>query len=626
MPHLYKVLASIFDITSGIVSLLDLATDLVILITWYYDGKIVFFKISLCILILAQLSYLILFYYNHGKNSRDTACHSILSILCTLPFTPFLSFIFYWVSLDDSWLRNLIDSYLLCYNFEWYRFSPDLSANPKQQYLEEQVYKHVGFLLQATIEAFPQSLLQLTFIVYYNHPTPISVFSVLTSMTSVCSKLFIMVWAGIGLNGKKNRIFFWLCFVVDFFTIFFVTSFAFYVPNDASLQVYFTTFRRICIYQFMFGVLPFTIVASVGCYLHFTKRIMQSTSENICNKILFVLGLLFIVGISLFVVVLLLEIFCVLYCGYVVLYFNTISRLPDKNDAKEFYLRYIRWIINEPRDVLGLNNEIIIRRKQDRIIRLCVLNKVLLEQHKMHREPNVPHYMGRFGNYYDKELYEYLDKQRDTTQFRHVTLRSLRLNCARLSEKDLNWGHGPRHSEFLAAFYHHLYGYSLKQYRSSHKTIAVVTCTLLTYVFGPIYLLSKGINLCLPWMIVLYLYVGGGVNMFAVVDTFQLIMWCAYVLLLLLWSSLLFSIIKDDYYLWHILPSTQFFSAVHANKDIDEEINDCYFEMTMYPVVESLIHQQFGHDICCLIMDYYDAIHQTAEPINEVQTKHTQSI
>eukprot|EP01083_Nonionella_stella_P111516 327115_1 len=80
MPQLYKILANVFDITSGIVSLLDLATDLVILITWYYDGKIVFFTISLCILILAQLSYLILFYYNHGKNSRDTACHSILSV------------------------------------------------------------------------------------------------------------------------------------------------------------------------------------------------------------------------------------------------------------------------------------------------------------------------------------------------------------------------------------------------------------------------------------------------------------------------------------------------------------------------------------------------------------------
>eukprot|EP01083_Nonionella_stella_P089700 250373_1 len=184
MPQLYKILANVFDITSGIVSLLDLATDLVILITWYYDGKIVFFTISLCILILAQLSYLILFYYNHGKNSRDTACHSILSVLCTLPFAPFLSFIFYWVSLDDSWLRNLIDNYLLCYNFEWYRFSPDSAASPKQQYLEEQVYKH---------------------------PTAIGIFSILTSMTSVCSKLFIMVWAGIGLNGKKNRIFFWLC-------------------------------------------------------------------------------------------------------------------------------------------------------------------------------------------------------------------------------------------------------------------------------------------------------------------------------------------------------------------------------------------------------------------------------
>ena len=191
----YKVVGLVFDIIAAIVSLLDLTTDVIILITWYYQDRMIFFGISLSILILAQCSYVTLFYYNHGNSDRDW-CHSAISVLCTLPFSPILSFIFYLVGDNDSCMRIFIDRFCICFNFEWGHSVGSSQLSPVQNYLEKKLYKHLGFLLEAMIEAFPQSILQLTALVYYNEPNAISIISILISMSSVCSKIFLLVITG----------------------------------------------------------------------------------------------------------------------------------------------------------------------------------------------------------------------------------------------------------------------------------------------------------------------------------------------------------------------------------------------------------------------------------------------
>eukprot|EP01084_Bolivina_argentea_P275227 469314_1 len=245
----YKLVGYIFDVIAAIVSLLDLSTDIIIMITWYYSERMTFFYISLSILILAQISYITVFYYNHGETfgGIKSIYNSCISLLFTIPFTPFLSFIFYIVSDKNSKLREFIDKYLICFNFEWGTHYIDLDASPQQQWLDEKLYKHLGFLLEALIEAFPQSILQLTAIVYYNEPNIISIISILISMCSVCSKLLLLLLTG-EFKGWKLKLWLWLCFVVDFFSIFFIVSFAFYNPNNNNLQIYFITIRNIYIY------------------------------------------------------------------------------------------------------------------------------------------------------------------------------------------------------------------------------------------------------------------------------------------------------------------------------------------------------------------------------------------
>ena len=149
-----KIAAVVFDIVSALVSLLDLATDIIILITWYNQDRMVFFWISISILILAQISYLTIFYYNHGESFGDWEdnLRSFISLLCTIPCAPFLSFVFWVVSDKESVLRDFIDDYLLCYHFDWNDYYISSVQSAKRQWLDRTLYSHLGFICEALVE------------------------------------------------------------------------------------------------------------------------------------------------------------------------------------------------------------------------------------------------------------------------------------------------------------------------------------------------------------------------------------------------------------------------------------------------------------------------------------------
>ena len=244
----YEIFGLTFDIIAAMISVVDLTTDIIILVTWYQQQRMTFFWISFIILLLGQISYIGIFYLYHGDSTKAGLAHSILSCLCTIPFAPVLSFIFYLVGDEDSLTRKFIDKYLPCFNFVWHDVNANLSddQSPKKKYLEKKLYKHVGFLMEAFLEAFPQSILQLTAIVYYNEPNLISIISVLISMCSICGKTLLIILTEF--RGYKMKLYIWLCLVVDFFGIFFVVSYAFYSTPDPKLVPYFITIRNLYLY------------------------------------------------------------------------------------------------------------------------------------------------------------------------------------------------------------------------------------------------------------------------------------------------------------------------------------------------------------------------------------------
>ena len=153
-----KILYLAFDIFSGAISLLDLTTDLVILAAWYNQNRMVFFWISCCILFMAQCSYLTLFHYFHGIHHSQTFTSMILCLLFTIPVAPFIAFIFHFVAEQNSKLRGFVDEYLPFLEISWHNEHSYLyEPKSNKERLERVAFKHAGFLLEAAVEAFPQS-------------------------------------------------------------------------------------------------------------------------------------------------------------------------------------------------------------------------------------------------------------------------------------------------------------------------------------------------------------------------------------------------------------------------------------------------------------------------------------
>ena len=237
-----------YDIFTIFISLADVTTDVIVLIDFYNKDRMQFFGISLAILILAQCSYSIAFAAKYDTISRWNLCQSISTFCCCLPFGTIVAFIMYFGS-EESGLQ--------CFN-DFLKWDLDLDTGSSfdvnhndskmMKFVKRKLDKHLGFILEAAVEAFPQSLLQIIAIVYFQEANYISIISILLSMFSVMSKSLILSQ---GIE-KYTFIWTWLCVVTDFFGIFFTLSWVFYT-NDyihGDFLGYFSIFGEIWLWKF----------------------------------------------------------------------------------------------------------------------------------------------------------------------------------------------------------------------------------------------------------------------------------------------------------------------------------------------------------------------------------------
>eukprot|EP01084_Bolivina_argentea_P087745 158475_1 len=229
-------LSTFYDILTILISIADVTTDILVLISFYYENKMIFFYISLAILIVAQLGYLIMFflsfdveimidnisqccqdiyfscecckhinnYIANVLNTNNKCCICIQLtlffifliifgsiLLCLLlPFGHLVAFLMYFAQSNHS------------------KFSKWLATNigikkrtniPLEDHLSEmtkftisKINKHGGFILEAFLEALPQSIIQLIAMVYFKQTNYISVGSILLSMTSIMTKSLVI--------------------------------------------------------------------------------------------------------------------------------------------------------------------------------------------------------------------------------------------------------------------------------------------------------------------------------------------------------------------------------------------------------------------------------------------------
>ena len=260
-----------------------------------------FFFISLSIIITAQISYVIAFSSRYWK-SLDT-CEKIAMTLMILPMSPFMS-----IAIYIAEKKNIFGT---AYNEN---NGMNLTKSPLRKWMDKKLRSHLGFILEATIEAFPQSILQMCAIVYYEEYTNyVAILSILISMWSVCSKSFVFA-AGTSLD-RYSIIFNWLCVVcsyvtlyairqfdpqhcaqiIDFFGLFFIISWVF--RNELMFSMFY--------YQVTIGILPLiswlTFCFWIFCLRESFKQLMGPEWENYCCCCCICCGLCVLVPISVFV-------------------------------------------------------------------------------------------------------------------------------------------------------------------------------------------------------------------------------------------------------------------------------------------------------------------------------------
>ena len=152
-----------YDLLTILISIADVTTDIWVIYNYKTQNRNAFFIISLIVMIVAQLSYSIAFVIRFCWNSSvHPRTIFFFYLFCILPLTPVMSFIFFIVSFEGNCITTLLD--YLGFVDDWdgadpTRIRPDQA--PIVVWIEKKLQKHMGFIMEAMIEALPQSIIQL---------------------------------------------------------------------------------------------------------------------------------------------------------------------------------------------------------------------------------------------------------------------------------------------------------------------------------------------------------------------------------------------------------------------------------------------------------------------------------
>ena len=599
-------------ILGQIISILDVTTDIMVCVGFYQKDRMIFFGISLSILLLALIAYDIAFV---GKYSREKPAGDFALFCCLLPISPFIPFILYFTDTNQRPLSIfLMNNCCFTLGFEAEYIPPD--ASKLRKFMEEKIEKHMGFIIEALVEAFPQAILQMVAIVIYNEANIISIISILLSMLSMASKSFVF---SIGLASNIKQLFFnWLCAITDFFSIFVAVSWVFYKPlNDESLINAFDLFQTIWLYKLYICVFPFIGVVSIGMHISGMYEIVEpiwrksghSYFAVICGGFCAFIVVTFLWICGCIASVLAFEILHWTFLAFALWALGT-DRFTNEKSALQFWYTLIGWINSAKTHRVGTRYKgcVSFTKQQDKIMRICVVNHTLLKREYFPK---------------DRQLKQYLEKNEHENQYMNVTMSGLR------SHTKNKWK-----SEFFRKFWYRLYGLLLREIYDEYKHartdkdrlrwgFLAFGIGLVTFIFGPIYLFSRIITLFFPGFIILYLLFEYNVNIWNTnsIDMFQIVMITIYLILCIILSILFVLNCSEQYIMSHILPAEDYIYCIYKHtptQKIIKQITNKYYGIIVIPIRRAIIVDHFGPDLGPIILSYLPLEDEYSNANNDV--------
>eukprot|EP01083_Nonionella_stella_P233727 823202_1 len=578
-----------YDVLTICISIADVTTDIIVLIDFYNKDRMTFFAISLVILILAQCSYAMACAVRFDTFANWRSHTAFVAFCCMLPFGTLVAFFMYFASEESGFdcFREFITSDLSLDGSSLFDVRQRDSNLVK--WIKKKLDKHLGFILEAAIEAFPQSLLQIIAIVYYQEANYVSIISILLSMFSVITKSLILSQ---GVE-KYTFIWTWLCVVTDFFGIFFTLTWVFYSHDSihGDFMGYFNIFGQIWIYKFAISAL---LPVAVGLFVFFGFAywilycaILYETSDPAtiltkcgrgCVWLTFSPIMALLCG---FAACLAFEVFCFSLFALAVYLFGTLRIGEHSSDHTS--------------ELVGLILDFIFDG-DDKRLRVLSVNKGL---NALKLGGTRCACISAFiDNTLAKETHVGLQK---------ITYADIRHHCV-----------NPQSAAFFADLFHEMMS-EIKRSKSRlcggdaidnfWHFIEFGTVASLFFWVVPVLLLSKIVQILYPWIIVIYL--GWNHLLFSEsIDLFQLVMLFVSIGLQLIIILLGIHVMRIHWYLWHVEPGIEYLywrkiNAVRLRK----EVHSFYDNVCWYPQVEPIVMNSFlGSDIGRIVMEYCRSI------------------
>eukprot|EP01083_Nonionella_stella_P126339 382370_1 len=592
-----------YDIFTVIISLLDVITDVMVLIHFYSTNRMTFFYISLTILIIAQLAYVMAFWWKFTGSTFNSASSALCACICLLPLSPILSYAFYFTSNDSTALYKFFDRLFNCEcKMECCRSSTKTNRNNNQKnnkkhnalrkWVEDKLMKHLGFIIEALIEAFPQSILQLIAIVYYNDThNYVSILSILLSMISVSTKSFILS-VKVSYNWK-SAVFNWIACLIDFIAIFCIVSLIFYVPSTEDNP--FAMLQQIWLISTCITVIPFTLIGSTVLMCAYLF------DDPECN---FDWCVAFVLIVTLWVLGLALTTMLMTIAGFVVFalvlrHVGPSRRLLGHHHAPDLYMPLVSFINHAKSvhvsDYYEQETPLEISQVQHKTIRTCCINRVLIERRGLR---------SIYATDHSNTLLIYLKTRavpsNNGVPYIHTSLEDIQREATHPTKRYANtctkWWN----------LYENVPDYFYSEFDELNDRNVCSIASL--YCFLPLYFVGRCFNTLFIFFMICYLYFGYDINVFTNdVPTFQTVMVCCYLGLVGVWIMLLFVVLKEQHYLSFILPAENNLKAVDedTNTETTMQIMNYYHSVISQLVVQRYCVQIFGKDIAMIIMELW---------------------
>ncbi|ETO27481.1 hypothetical protein RFI_09651 [Reticulomyxa filosa] len=166
-------------------------TDLLVLKFWYEEKERVLFWMGVTNLLVVQLCYYVEFLVRY---LTTTSCgRHWISFVFMFVISPLLPYVFYLASSPRDKLYHMLKAmglYRSLYGFSW----KNDNETKVGEWVTEKKRQYHGFLLQAILESMPQSVIQMTALLYFNQINSLTLFSLFVSLANVST------------NGDVNKI------------------------------------------------------------------------------------------------------------------------------------------------------------------------------------------------------------------------------------------------------------------------------------------------------------------------------------------------------------------------------------------------------------------------------------